>query len=91
VDDVEKLKQTKLPPRKDFDSKLYETNISKKEYRHAQKVWKTFNCITLGKYSDLYLKLDVLLLADIFQAFRELCIEAYKLDPAWYYTVPGLA
>jgi hypothetical protein len=91
MDDLNKLNQTKLPPRKDFHSKLYETNISKKEYRHAQNVWKTFKCKTLGEYSDLYLKLDVLLLADIFQAFREVCMEAYKLDPAWYYTVPGLA
>jgi hypothetical protein len=91
LNDTEKLKQTNLPPRKDFHSKLYEANISKKEYRHAQKMWKEFQCKTLGEYSDLYLKLDVLLLADVFQAFRNVCTGAYNLDPAWYYTAPGLA
>jgi uncharacterized C2H2 Zn-finger protein len=91
VNDFEKLNQTHLPPRKDFHSKLYEANISKKEYRHAQKMWSEFKCKNLGEYSDLYLKLDVLLLADVFQAFRDVCTEAYNLDPAWYYTAPGLA
>lgn len=34
---------------------------------------------------------DVLLLADVFETFRDMCLKHYKLDPCWYYTSPGLA
>ncbi|CAN8019421.1 unnamed protein product, partial [Ixodes persulcatus] len=46
---------------------------------------------TLGEYSDLYLKQDALLLADVFKNFRNVSLEKYKLDPCWYHTTPGLA
>ncbi|XP_070526950.1 uncharacterized protein [Cardiocondyla obscurior] len=52
-------------------------------------IWQQFSIQTLGEYSDLYLKTDVLLLADIFENFRDSCITSYKLDPAYYYTLPG--
>ena len=52
-------------------------------------MWKRFSLGTLGEYSDLYLKIDVLLLADIFENFRDSCIKSYGLDPAYYYTLPG--
>ena len=45
----------------------------------------------MREYHDLYLKTDVILLADVFENFRKVCKENYKLDPAWYYTSPGLA
>ena len=45
----------------------------------------------MGEYHDIYLKSDVLLLADVFEEFRNVCMEHYSLDPAWYYTSPGLS
>ena len=46
---------------------------------------------TMRDYHDLYLELDVLLLADVFENFRDICLKNYKLDPAWYLTAPGLS
>jgi hypothetical protein len=91
VSDVKKLETTELPPKAEFHSKLYDEPISDKEYQHAKTVWDTFKCKDLGEYSDLYLKSDVLLLADVFEAFRKMCMDEYNLDPCWYYTVPALA
>ena len=56
-----------------------------------KNVWKHFNIKNVGEYHDLYLKTDVILLADIFENFRDVCNENYELDPAWYYTSPGLS
>ncbi|KAL4091251.1 hypothetical protein QTP88_025973 [Uroleucon formosanum] len=61
------------------------------EYEHAVSVWNHFKCKTLGEYSDLYLKIDVLLLADVFENFRDMCISTYNLDPVFYYTAPGFS
>ena len=55
------------------------------------KVWKTFNCKTLADYHDLYLKTDVNLLSDVFENVRNICLQQYTLDPANYYTSPGLS
>ena len=91
MDSLEKLKETKLPPREAFYSRLNDEGISDEDYAHAQQVWKTFRMKTLQDYHDLYNEVDVLLLADVFENFRDICIEKYKLDPAHYYTAPGLA
>ena len=45
----------------------------------------------MGGYHDLYVQTDTLLLADIFEKFREICIEIYGLDPSYFYSAPGLA
>ena len=87
----EKLSETQLPPKSAFYSKLTEQDISDEDYIHAQKVWKEFGMTTMKDYHDLYLELDVLLLADVFENFREVCLDNYKLDPAWYLTAPGLS
>jgi len=55
------------------------------------QVWDAFQCATLGDYSDLYLKIDVLLLTDVFENFRDLCMSTYNLDAAHYHTAPGLS
>ena len=72
-----------------FYSGLSNEGITDDNYQHAQKVWDTFNCATLGDYHDLYLKTDVLLLADVFENFRKAAMVTYGLDPAHYYTFPG--
>ena len=85
----EKLKETKLPPREAFYSRLNDEGISDEDYTHAQKVWETFEMKNLEDYHNLYNQVDVLLLADVFENFRDICIKNYKLDPAHYYTAPG--
>ncbi|XP_050447449.1 uncharacterized protein LOC126849549 [Cataglyphis hispanica] len=89
IDCVDRLEDTCLPPRDSFHNSLTGDTVSESDYAHAETVWKRFSIRTLGEYSDLYLKTDVLLLADIFENFDESCIKSYGLDPAYYYTLPG--
>ena len=91
VDEPPKFAEMKLPPQEDFYSQLQEEGISNEDYAHAQKVWDVFHCNTFGEYHDLYLKKDVLLLADVFENFRNVCLTTYELDPTHYYTAPGLS
>ena len=91
VSSIDKFKETKLPSKEDFYSKLNDEHISDEDYQHAINVWNTFNCQTLQDYHDRFLKSDVLLLADVFENFRKTCLKHYKLDPCHSYTAPGLA
>ena len=91
VSSLDKLSETQLPPKEEFYSQLYDEDISDEDYQHAIKVWNTFECKTIRDYHNLYLKSDVLLLADVFENFRKTCLKHYKLDPVHYYTSPGLA
>ena len=90
MDSLEKLKETTLPPKEAFYSRLNVEDISDEDYAHAQKVWKTFKMEYFKDYHELYNKVDVLLLADVFENFRNICLKNYELDPAHYYTAPGL-
>ena len=87
----EKFKDKELPPRKAFYSKLSGRGITKTDYKHAWNVWNTFNMKTFKDYHEPYNDTDVLLLADVFENFRDLCLKNYELDPVYYYTAPGLA
>ena len=91
MDGRDRFTETQLPPKECFYSKLTEEEITDEEYDRAQLVWKTYGCKTMQDYHDIYLKSDVLLLADVFEAFRTMSLETYKLDPCHYYTAPGLA
>ena len=91
MNDWDKFKETKLPPRKAFYSKLNMSGVGNEDYEHANRVWKEFGLKELGEYHDLYLKTDVILLANVFEAFRKVCLKNYGLDPAHFYTAPGLA
>jgi hypothetical protein len=91
VDSAEKLYERVLPPQASFYGRLNECAVSDEDYKDASEVWDVFGIKSLGEYADLYLKIDVLLLADIFGNFRELCLLNYKLDPAYYFTSAGLA
>ena len=87
----ERLKETQLPPKEAFYSRLNDEGISEENYTHAQEVWETFEIKNLEDYHNLYNRVDVLLLTDVFENFRDICIKNHKLDPAHYYTAPGIS
>ena len=91
MDNIEKLKDTKPPPQKAFYSKLTGKGINNYNYKHVLNVWNTWNMKTFKEYLELYNISDVLLLADVFENFRDICLKNYGLDPVYYYTAPGLA
>ncbi|CAB3992197.1 uncharacterized transposon-derived [Paramuricea clavata] len=91
MDSFDKLGETSLRPKSKFFSKLNNDNISDANYERAQNVWNVFDMKTMRDYHDLYLKTDVLLLADVMENFRKVCKTNYGLDPMWYYTAHGLA
>ena len=87
----QKFEETSLPPKDAFKSGLNMKGISDEDYEHAEQVWNTMTKKTLSRYHNSYLKKDVLLLADVFDTFRNTCLKNYKFDPAHLYTAPGLA
>ena len=91
MDSLERLMENKLPPKKSFYSTLTGEGISAEDYQHGLKVWKEFEIKTMKDYLELYNETDVLLLADVFENFRNICLGNYKLDPAHYFTTPGLS
>ena len=91
MDSWERFDETSLPDKKAFYSELHLEDITDKDYAHAQKVFEEFKLKNLGDYHDLYVQSDTLLLADVFENFRNKCIEIYELDPAHFLSAPGLA
>ena len=70
---------------------IHTSGISDEDYAHACTVWRTFGITTLGDYADLYVKVDTLLLTDVFEKFRKMCLTIYDLDPCHYFTRPGFS
>ena len=91
MDSEEKFNDTKPPPQRAFYSNLSGKGISNKNYNRVLNVWNTFNMKIFKEYHELYNITDVLLLADVFENFRDLCLKIYGLDPVYYFTAPGLA
>ena len=91
MDEWNKFNEEVLPSKESFYSNLTLENITKTDYAHANNAFKKFNINNLGEYHDLYVRSDTLLLADVFENFRKTCIKNYKLDPAHFISLPGLA
>ena len=91
MDGWDRFKETSLSPASRFHSKLNMLGISNEDYAHALEIWEKFNITNLGVYHDLYLRTDVILLANVFEEFRRVCMDNYGLDPVHFYTTPGLA
>ena len=87
MDSFNRFHKRKLPNKDDFYSILNDEHISDMQYVYAIKVWNTFKLKNMGEYHDLYLKSDVLLLADLFENFRNTCMQYYELDPCHYLLV----
>ena len=91
MDSWKKFDETALPLKEAFYSNLNLEDISDEDYAHAQKVWKVFEIKNLGDYHDLYVQSDTLLLADVYENFRNMCFEKYQLDSAYFVSAPELA
>ena len=90
MDSWERFDETSLPDKKAFYSELNLEDITDKDYEHTQKEWEVFEIKNRGEYHDLCVQSNTLLLADVFESFRDKCIEIYELDPANVLSASGL-
>ena len=91
MDTWEKFNEISLHGKEDFYSNLNMEDINDTDYRHANNAFKVFKLENLGNYHDLYVQSDTLLLADVFNNFRNMCLKEYELEPAHFLSLPGLA
>ena len=91
MDNWGKFDETTMPPKEAFCSKLNLENIADKDYEHTQKLLEVFGIKSRGEYHDLYVQSDTLLLADVFENFRDKCNKTFELDPVYFASTPGLA
>ena len=91
MDNWERFNETSLPSKESFYSDLNMENIDHIDYRHGNNVFKRFKLKNLGEYHDLYAESDTLLLADVFENFRNTCLKIYELNPDHFSSLPGLA
>ena len=88
---LSKLQESSLPPRSAFKNDLNGEECAEEDYRFAQKAWQESDCQTFGDYLMVYLKLDVILLACVFERFRQKTLEQDGLDPVHFVSLPGLS
>ena len=91
IDGWDKFNEKIIPSKESFYNNLTLEDITKTDYAHANNVFKRFNINNLGEYHDLYVRSDMLLLANIFENLRQSCLKNYELDPAHFVSLPGLA
>ena len=91
MDSSVRFNETSMPEQEAFYNNLNMEDITGVDHRHAKRVFKSLNNKKLGDYHDLYVQSDTLLLADIFEHFRKMCIKVYELDSAHFLSAPGLA
>ena len=91
MDSWERFNETSLRSKKEFYSNLNMEDIDEIDYRHGNNVFRSFKLENLGDYHDLYVKSDTLLLADVFENFRDMCLKVYELGPAHFVSLPRLA
>ena len=91
INDQEKFNLTSLPEKEDFYSHLNMEDITDADYTHAKKVCQDFEIKYLGECHDLYVQNDTLLITDVFENFRNMCLKTYEYDPAKFISAPGLA
>ena len=91
MDSFKGFNEDKLTDKCEIFRSLKDKCISKEEYDRAINIWNVFKIKTLGEYHDLYLKTDVLLLADVLEKFIKTCLEYYKLNPCHHFSSPGLS
>ena len=91
ADTWERFSEISLTSKEDFYSNLNMEDISDIDYKHANNVFKVFKLENLGNYHNLYVQSDTLLLAEVFNNFKDMCLKEYELDPAHFLSLPGLA
>jgi hypothetical protein len=89
VDSVQKFEYMELPEIDAFYNDLIQKPCPPEDYEHAQKVWKTLGCKTFGEYHYHYLMADVVLLAEVFEEYRNKGLSEWELDPAQFVTAPS--
>ena len=91
MDNWERFNETSLPSKESFYSNLNMEDIDDIDYRHGNNVFNKFKLNNLGDYHDLYVQSDTLLLGDVFENFRDMCLKEHEPDPAHFLSLPGLA
>ena len=91
MDSFKRFSENKLRDKSKFFSSLKDESISEKDYQRANNIWNMFKIKSMSDCHDLYLKTDVLLLADVFEKFIQTCLDYFELDPCHYFSSPGLS